>query len=181
MPRTFTVLLIASSAIALQGCSGGMSLFGDSQSASRTAQPGMVPAPSGANQAAAPDTFAAFDRDANGVVPKAEMEEAIVAQFRKDDLNADGNLDATEVRAVNDRLLTHPGSTPVIDWNADGKVAVPEYASQWRTLFERADVNGDGVVDEKERAGRARQRKAPPLPKPEFGGYKGKSSIAPVQ
>jgi hypothetical protein len=105
------------------------------------------------------------------------MEEAIAAQFRKDDLSGDGHLDSSEVRAVNDRLLTDPGSTPVIDWNADGKVIIAEYASQWRTLFERADVDSDGIVDEKERAGRARLRKAPPLPKPEFGGYKGKSIV----
>ena len=170
MQRPFMILLIASSAMVLQGCGGGMSLFGEDQAPS-------APAKAGAAQPAAPDGFAAYDRDANGVVTKSEMEEAIAAQFRKDDLSGDGHLDSSEVRAVNDRLLTDPGSTPVIDWNADGKVILAEYASQWRTLFERADVDSDGIVDEKERAGRARLRKAPPLPKPEFGGYKGKSIV----
>lgn len=180
MRKAFMILLVASSAIALQGCGGGMNMFGGSPASSGPGQVGQVPASPGAGGKAAPDSFAVYDRDANGIVPKAEMEEAIAAQFRKDDLNADGFLDATEVRAVNDRLMTDPGSTPIIDWNADGKVLVPEYASQWRTLFEQADVDGDGVVDAEERAGRARHRKPPPLPQPELGGYKGKSSLVPA-
>jgi hypothetical protein len=180
MRRLFMILLVASSALALTGCGGGMNLFGGSSASSGAGQAGLVPAAPGAGGKAAPDSFAVYDRDANGIVPKAEMEEAIAAQFRKDDLNADGFLDATEVRAVNDRLMTDPGSTPIIDWNADGKVLMPEYASQWRTLFDQADVDGDGLVDAEERAGRARHRKPPPLPQPELGGYRGKSSLVPV-
>lgn len=180
MRRTFMILLVASSALGLAGCGGGMNLFGGKSAPAGAGQAGLMPATPGASGPKAPDAFAVYDRDANGIVPKAEMEEAIAAQFRKDDLNADGFLDATEVRAVNDRLMTDPGSTPIIDWNADGKVIVPEYASQWRTLFDQADVDGDGVVDSEERAGRARYRKPPPLPQPELGGYKGKSSLVPV-
>lgn len=180
MRRPFMILLVASSALALTGCGGGMNLFGGSSAPSGAGQAGLVPAKPAAGGPAVPDAFAVYDRDANGIVPKAEMEEAIAAQYRKDDLNADGFLDATEVRAVNDRLMTDPGSTPIIDWNADGKVLVPEYASQWRTLFEQADVDGNGVVDAEERAGRARHRKPPPLPQPELGGYKGKPSFVPV-
>jgi hypothetical protein len=180
MRRSLMILLVASSAMALQGCGGGMNLFGGSPAPSGARQAGLVPASPGAGGKIAPDSFAVYDRDANGVVPKAEMEEAIAAQYRKDDLNADGFLDATEVRAVNDRLMADPGSTPIIDWNADGKVIMGEYASQWRTLFDQADVDGDGVIDAEERAGRARHRKPPPLPQPELGGYKGKSNLVPV-
>ena len=180
MRRPFMILLVASSALALTGCGGGMNLFGGKSAPSGAGQAGLVPATPGASGKTAPDSFAVYDRDANGIVPKAEMEEAIAAQYRKDDLNADGFLDATEVRAVNDRLMTDPGSTPIIDWNADGKVLVPEYASQWRTLFDQADVDGNGIVDVEERAGRARHRKPPPLPQPELGGYKGKASFVPV-
>jgi len=180
MRRPFMILLVASSTLALTGCSGGMNLFGGSRVSSGAGQAGLVPTTPGASGKAAPDSFAVYDRDANGVVPKAEMEDAIAAQYRKDDLNADGFLDATEVRAVNDRLMADPGSTPIIDWNADGKVIMGEYASQWRTLFDQADVDGDGVIDAEERAGRARHRKPPPLPQPELGGYKGKPSFVPV-
>lgn len=154
-----------------------MGIFGGSSASG--AQPGLSPAGAAAQQKTE-DFLAAFDRDSNGIVPKAELEAGIVAQFRKDDLNGDGHLDATETRAVNDRLMADPGGSPVIDWNADGKVLVQEYASQWRTQFERSDVNGDGTVDAEERAGRARVRTPPPLPQPELGGYQGKSSLKPV-
>ena len=179
MKKASIILVTAVAALALQGCSGGVSLFGGSSARPAPAQPGLMPATEGAPNAKADDSFAVFDVDSNGMVPKAEFEAGISAQFRKDDLNGDGFLDAAETRAVNDRLMADPGGSPVIDWNADGKAVVPEYASQWRTLFDRADVNGDGTVDEEERAGRARVRKAPPLPQPELGGYRGKSSLTP--
>jgi len=180
MRRPFFILLVASSVLGLTGCGGGMNLFGGKSASSGAGHSGQAPATADASGPKVPDAFAVYDRDANGIVSKAEMEEAIAVQFRKDDLNADGFLDATEVRAVNDRLMADPGSTPIIDWNADGKVVLPEYASQWRTLFDQADVDGNGMVDAEERAGRARRRKPPPLPQPELGGYKGKSSFVPV-
>lgn len=181
MMKNFLMLLaMTTSTISLAGCSGGAGLFGGGSAGAPSAQAGMMPAGSGVPKEKFDDTFAAFDRDADGLVPKAELEAGIVAQFRKDDLNGDGHLDATETRTVNDRLMADPGGSPIIDWNADGKVIVQEYASQWRTQFERADVNSDGIVDGEERAGRARARKAPPLPQPELGGYRGKSSLTPV-
>lgn len=179
MKNAFIILVAAVAALGLQGCSGGMGLLGGSSARPAAAEQALAPAAATSPKGKADDSFAAFDADSNGLVPKAEFEAGITAQFRKDDLNADGYLDAAETRAVNDRLMAEPGGSPVIDWNADGKVVVPEYASQWRTLFERADVNGDGLVDEEERAGRARMRKAPPLPQPELGGYRGKSSLIP--
>lgn len=181
MMKNFLMLLaVTTSSMGLAGCSGGAGMFGGSSAGTPPVHSGMMPAGTGASKEKFEDTFAAFDSDANGLVPKAELEAGIVAQFKKDDLNGDGYLDATETRTVNDRLMADPGGSPVIDWNADGKVVVPEYASQWRTQFDRADVNGDGTVDADERAGRARARKAPPLPQPELGGYRGKSSLTPV-
>jgi len=180
MKNFLKLLAITTSAIALAGCSGGGALFGGSGAGASSEQTGMMPAGSATPKDRLADSFAVFDRNADGLVPKAELEEGILAQFRKDDLNGDGHLDATETRAVNDRLMADPGGSPVIDWNADGRVIVQEYASQWRTQFERADVNGDGTVDAEERVGRARVRKAPPLPQPELGGYRGKSSLTPV-
>ena len=106
---------------------------------------------------------------------KAELEAGVIGLFKRDDTDGDGFLNAAEVRAVNDRLVaeTGPGATPVIDWNADGRVNAQEYGAQWRTLFDRSDVNGDGVIDPRERAGRVKPRKARPLPEPSFGGYRG--------
>lgn len=148
-------------ALALGGCSGGMGLFGGEDKP--VAGPPRV------------DGFTPFDTDADGLIQKAELDAGVQRLFKADDSNGDGILDGTEVRAVNDRLIAERGAaaTPLIDWNADGRVDTQEYGAQWRTLFDRADANGDGIIDGRERAGRVKQRKARPTPEPSFGGYRG--------
>ena len=39
--------------------------------------------------------------------------------------------------------------SPVFDWNADGRLVYTEFATQWRTLFDRADRDRNGIVDPK--------------------------------
>ena len=154
--------VVAGAALLLAGCGGGggMSLFGGDD------------APVGPPRE---DAFTPFDANMDGIISKAELDAGVNGLFKRDDTDADGFLNATEVRAVNDRLVaeTGPGATPLIDWNADGRVNAQEYGAQWRTLFDRSDVNGDGVIDPRERAGRVKPRKARPLPEPSFGGYRG--------
>jgi hypothetical protein len=148
-------------ALVLGGCSGGMSLFGGNE------KPVAGPPRE--------DVFTPFDTDKDGLIQKAEMDAGVALLFKGDDRNGDGLLDGPEVRAVNDRLIAEGGAatTPLIDWNADGRVNTQEYGAQWRTLFERADVNADGIVDGRERAGRVKPRKSRPMPEPSFGGYRG--------
>ena len=160
MRRFGVVAGVVGLALGLGGCGGGMSLFGEDE------------LPAGPPRV---DVFTPFDTDTDGIIAKAELEAGVNGLFKRDDLDGDGFLNAAEVRAVNDRLVaeTGPGATPVIDWNADGRVNAQEYGSQWRTLFDRSDVNGDGMIDPRERAGRVKPRKARPLPEPSFGGYRG--------
>jgi len=154
-------------ALALGGCSGGMGLFGGEDKP--VAGPPRV------------DGFTPFDTDADGLIQKAELDAGVVRLFEADDRNGDGFLDGVEVRAVNDRLIAESGSsaTPLIDWNADGRVTAQEYGAPWRTLFQRVDVNSDGTIDGRERAGRVKPRKARPLPEPTFGGYRGPQGFGP--
>ncbi|MEQ1752590.1 MAG: hypothetical protein ABL973_00500 [Micropepsaceae bacterium] len=155
---------------ALQGCS--MNMFGSDHPAAQTSSAALS---TGANSKNADDEgLGAFDTDHGGQLTKAEFEAALAVRFKKDDSNGDGYLDSTESRALNDRLMADPDGSPVIDWNADGKIMMPEYASRWRTMFVRADINQDGLVDQEEMAGRARLRKPRELPQPELGRYKGK-------
>lgn len=153
----------------LQGCS--MNMFG----ADRPAPAPQVAAPAASGEKVVDkEGLAAFDTDHDGQLSKAEFDAALAARFKKDDVDGDGALNSTEARALNDRLMADPDGSPVIDWDADGKINGPEYASRWRTMFDRADINQDGLVDPNEMAGRARLRKPRELPQPELGRYKGK-------
>lgn len=96
-----------------------------------------------------------FDADADGNIARAEFDQVIKADFASADKNNDGQLDAAETRAVNERLLTQREISPIIDWNADGRVTMDEFAAQWRTLFDRADIDSDGTVTAEELAARA--------------------------
>ena len=167
MRRVVVLAGVVGATLALGGCSGGMSLFGGDD----------TPVSGPPRE----DVFTPFDTDKDGLILKAEMDAGVALLFKADDRNADGFLDGTEVRTVNDRLMAEGGSsaTPIIDWNADGKVNTQEYGAQWRTLFERVDVNGDGTVDGRERAGRVKPRKARPLPEPSLGDYRGPKAFEP--
>lgn len=120
-----------------------------------------------------------FDADGNGVVTRAELEQVLTADFKKEDANGDQALDVAEMRALNERIRNEKSSSPVFDWNADGRLDYSEFASQWRTLFQRSDVNGDGVVDEAELQGRKRELKPRPLPTPGFSGKDGRPPGSP--
>lgn len=91
-----------------------------------------------------------FDADADGSITRAEFDQVLKADFAGADKNGDNTLDNVETRAFNERLLTQREVSPIIDWNADGRVAMDEFAAQWRTLFVRADSNSDGTVTTEE-------------------------------
>jgi hypothetical protein len=115
-----------------------------------------------------------FDANGDGSVVRAELEQGLTADFKKEDANGDEALDVAEMRALNDRIRAEKTSSPVFDWNADGRLVFSEFASQWRTLFQRSDVNNDGIVDDEELQGRRREMKPRELPKPGFSGKDGR-------
>jgi hypothetical protein len=120
-----------------------------------------------------------FDANGDGAVLRAELEQGLTADFKKEDVNGDEALDVVEMRTLNDRIRTEKSSSPVFDWNADGRLVYSEFASQWRTLFQRSDVNGDGTVDDEELQGRRRELKPRPLPTPGFSGKDGRPPGTP--
>jgi Ca2+-binding EF-hand superfamily protein len=115
-----------------------------------------------------------FDANSDGAVTRAELEQVLAADFKKDDVNGDEALDVVETRALNERIRAEKTSSPVFDWNADGRLVYSEFASQWRTLFQRSDINTDGTVDDEELQGRRRELKPRPLPTPGFSGKDGR-------
>lgn len=123
--------------------------------------------------------LARFDANDDGMVASAELEAGLAADFKKEDANGDDALDVVEARALNERIRKEQSASPVFDWNADGRIAYIEFASQWRTLFQRSDVDSDGVVDGKELQGRRRERTPRELPKPTFSGKDGRPPGSP--
>ncbi len=152
--------------------------------------PAVAPATAAAPEAAATDSAALkpppekarlsrFDVNADGQVQKAELEETLKADFKKEDANGNEALDPGEARALNERLREDPGTSPVFDWNADGRLVYAEFATQWRTLFDRTDRNADGIVDADEIKFSGRERKPRPLPQPTFSGKDGRPPGSP--
>lgn len=156
-----------------------MNMFGGSDR-----PPGPPPTAEAGDQAApqrAPEStrLTHFDANGDGSVQRAELEETLKADFKKDDLNGNEALDPLEARALNERLRDEPGTSPVFDWNADGRLVYAEFATQWRTLFDRTDRNSDGVVDADEIKYSGRERKPRALPKPNFSGKDGRPPGSP--
>ncbi len=164
------VAVVAALAMSVQGCS----MLGGGPP--RSAEGG----PQGdAQRQAESNRLARFDENADGSIQRAEMEDTLKADFKKDDLNNNQVLDPNEARALNERLRDEPGTSPVFDWNADGRLVYAEFATQWRTMFDRADRNSDGVVDADELKSLGRERKMRELPKPTFSGKDGRPPGSP--
>ena len=120
-----------------------------------------------------------FDKNDDDTLVRSELEDGLKRNYAAADVNASGLLEPSEVRSFNDRFDDQSNISPVIDWNADGKVVLAEFASQWRTLFERSDINRDGLVDADELAGRVREYKLRKLPPPTFSGKDGRPPGSP--
>jgi Ca2+-binding EF-hand superfamily protein len=156
-------------AIAVQGCS--MNVFGSAEKPTAAAAPSADAAPSRPPEMT---RLSRFDANTDGLVQRAELEDGLKVDFQKEDANGNELLDPAEARVLNERLRDEPGTSPVFDWNGDGRLVYSEFATQWRTLFDRSDRNGDGTVDAEEIKSSGRERKPRALPQPTFSGKDGR-------
>jgi Ca2+-binding EF-hand superfamily protein len=183
MNRSFAIAAGLVALLAVQGCSS-LNPFGGS-SRKPAAAPAAEAGGDGQAEPAKPRRaretmrLQRFDVNGDGKVVRAELEQTLEADFKKEDKNGDGALDVSEARPLNERIREEKVASPVFDWNADGKIVYVEFASQWRTLFDRADKNRDGTVDEEEMTGTAREFKPRPLPTPGFSGKDGRPPGSP--
>lgn len=109
--------------------------------------------------------IAEHDLDGDGKVDAAEFERFRRARFAGTDSNGDGVLGHDEYVDEFARRLKHAqGRTDarqmkqadvrfnVLDKDRDGRMTWDEYAASGERLFKRADRNGDGVVDARDKA-----------------------------
>ncbi|HXJ01545.1 MAG TPA: hypothetical protein VNH44_09990 [Micropepsaceae bacterium] len=89
-----------------------------------------------------------YDANHDGVITREEMEAGLKADFAAADMNGDGCLDPSEVRAENQARLTRDGAeaSPLVDWNLDGCVDAREFGNTVHSYFDLADKTKDGKV-----------------------------------
>jgi hypothetical protein len=164
-----TIMAVVALAVALQGCSS-MNVFGGAPKQTAAAPAGEQP------KKRQPQSMrlARFDENQDGTLTKAELEAMLQVDFKKEDANQNQMLDTAELRVLNERLREEDGTSPVFDWNADGRLVYAEFATQWRTLFDRSDRNQDGVVKESEMSTVPIERKPRLPPPPTFSGSNGR-------
>lgn len=101
-----------------------------------------------------------YDRNGDGLVERAEFDAARAATFAAADTNSDGVLDLAEYTAefegrldaqrskVRDAASRQAGVRfDALDTDKDGRMTFAEYQVSGKRLFDRADSNGDGIVD----------------------------------
>lgn len=179
MNRTFVAAGLVVAALALTACSS-LNPFGKKDERRYMGPPSAAETAAAAAKPKRVAEAMALKRFApSGDLSKAMLEDALKAEFKKDDINGDGVLDTAETRAVNDQLRAEKNMSPVFDWDADGKIEYAEFATQWRTLFDRADHDRNGIVDADEMQGSGSDRTPRPLPPATFSGKDGKPQGAP--
>lgn len=110
--------------------------------------------------------FDGADSNKDGLVSRDEFIAARAGQFSRLDRNDDGFLDDGDMprRALARRQQGGGQLQAQLDANGDGRISKDEFVSGPTPLFDQADANHDGVLDEPE------VESARALAKQAFGG-----------
>lgn len=109
------------------------------------------------------DAFEKLDANADGVLERSEIPDEGLPAFerllKRGDGNADGKLDAAELRALGEkaRKLAGPaggGRLAAMDANKDGRISRDEFRGPAQ-LFDRLDADKDGMLSANEMRPRA--------------------------
>lgn len=117
----------------------------------------LLSVPSMAQMRGGEGIFERADADSDGSVTREEYIAARSEQFTKFDRNSDGYIDSTDVpkRLAARREQNGGGGHSMMgqfDADGDGKVTKEEFVNGPTTIFDRADTDGNSVLDAKELA-----------------------------
>lgn len=106
---------------------------------------------------AGPGKFSKADKDGDGKVSVAEIDERHKEFLAKADADKDGFVTEAEMEAMHEARKAEMQAKRFPDANKDGFVDRREYEDAARARFAELDKNGDGRVSEEEmRAGHSR-------------------------
>jgi hypothetical protein len=83
---------------------------------------------------------------ADGSLTRAQLDADVDRIFAAADLNGDGWLDRSEIRALNEARRTSCDRTPVIDYSATGRIDRHSFGARYVTTFVRADTDQNGAL-----------------------------------
>ena len=98
--------------------------------------------------------FDRADANADGTLTREEYAAARAEQFATRDRDSDGDLDTADFGERADRPRVSKATAAMVfqfDADRDGKVSKAEFVDGGLKLFDRADVNKNGALDQKER------------------------------
>ena len=89
-----------------------------------------------------------FDANKDGAVSRDEVEVGLKAQFDAADTDHNGSLNLNEIQAENARRWQRNGtaSSPLIDWNQDGRVSLAEFSGTAHSVFAELDRDRGGSL-----------------------------------
>lgn len=95
------------------------------------------------------------DTNEDGLLTLEEFKAARAAAFPKRDRNGDGHIDDADLSQLSSARPRARAAaeemTAQLDLDGDGKITQQEFVDGAVAAFNRADGNGDGVLDAKER------------------------------
>jgi Ca2+-binding EF-hand superfamily protein len=94
--------------------------------------------------------FENADANADGSIARDEFLAARAAAFVKFDQNGDGVLDDADRREPEREGRRHDGMKARLDANSDGKITKEEFVNAATPMFDSADKDGNGALDNQE-------------------------------
>jgi Ca2+-binding EF-hand superfamily protein len=102
--------------------------------------------------------FQSMDTNGDGKVSADEQAAAATSKFERMDANGDGKVTAAEMDSAHEKMagkgkhekMSSSEKIKMMDTNGDGSISSEEFTASSKTMFDKADANGDGYLTKQE-------------------------------